>query len=134
MKIHLEYGRDGLDVDLPPEARATLIRKPAMDLPADPKGAIIAALDAPIGAGLEIAAGATSACILICDITRPVPNGLFLRPLIERLMAAGIPPEGITVLVATGLHRPNLGDELEEVLGDPWVQQNVRVENHEARD
>jgi nickel-dependent lactate racemase len=37
------------------------------------------------------------------------------------------------VLVATGLHRPNLGDELAELVGDPWVLENVRVENHDAR-
>jgi nickel-dependent lactate racemase len=75
-----------------------------------------------------------SACILICDITRPVPNHLFLRPLIEGMLAAGTPRERITVLVATGLHRPNEGAELEELLGDPWVLANARVENHFARD
>ena len=37
------------------------------------------------------------------------------------------------MLVATGLHRPNLGDELAEVVGDPWVLERVRVENHYAR-
>jgi len=36
--------------------------------------------------------------------------------------------------VATGLHRPNEGAELAEVVGDPWVQDTVRVENHFARD
>ena len=40
----------------------------------------------------------------------------------------------ITVLVATGLHRPNEGEELAEVVGDRWVLENVRVENHFARD
>jgi len=54
--------------------------------------------------------------------------------LIERLTAAGVPKCGITVLVATGLHRPNLEAELDELLGDPWVLENVRVENHYARD
>jgi nickel-dependent lactate racemase len=38
------------------------------------------------------------------------------------------------VLVATGLHRPNEGAELAEVVGDPWVFDNVKVENHHARD
>ena len=38
------------------------------------------------------------------------------------------------MLVATGLHRPNEGAELAEVVGDPWVLENVRVENHFARD
>ncbi|TIQ61903.1 MAG: DUF2088 domain-containing protein, partial [Mesorhizobium sp.] len=28
---------------------------------------------------------------------------------------------------------PNLGDELAELVGDRWVMQNVRIENHYAR-
>ena len=38
--------------------------------------------------------------------------------------------EQITVLIATGLHRPNEDKELEELIGDPWVLQNTKVENH----
>ena len=45
-----------------------------------------------------------------------------------------MPRDGITVLVATGLHRPNEGEELAEVVGDPWVLETVPVENHFARD
>jgi len=136
MRIELAYGREGLEVDLPAEAEATVIRKPPLVIPPDPDGVVAAALDAPIGSPplAEIAEGAQSACILICDFTRPVPNGLFLRPLAERLMAAGVPREGITVLVATGLHRPNEGEELAALVGDPWVLENLRVENHFARD
>ena len=80
----------------------------------------------------ELARGRRSACILICDITRPVPNGLFLRPMIETLVASGIPLARISILVATGLHRPNEGKELEELVGDPWVMANVSVANHFA--
>ncbi len=75
----------------------------------------------------ELARGKRSACILICDITRPVPNGLFLPPLIRTLLDAGVPRSGITVLVATGLHRPNEGPELAELVGDPWVLYVVPV-------
>ncbi len=53
--------------------------------------------------------------------------------MIETMVASGIPLERITVLVATGLHRPNEGEELAELVGDPWVLANVRVENHFAR-
>ena len=41
--------------------------------------------------------------------------------------------DSITVLVATGLHRPNEGDELRELVGDPWVLETVKVANHFAR-
>ncbi len=134
--VHILYGRSGLEVSLPPGARATVIgKRPLRKLP-DPAAAVRAALATPVNAPpySSLVAGRKSACILICDITRPVPNHLFLRPLIEGLMAAGMARERITVLVATGLHRPNEGEELAEVVGDPWVLDTVRVENHFARD
>ena len=135
-EVQLLYGREPLRVTLPEGCRPTLIEKPEMPIPEDPVALIKAAIDGPVGSpALEtLGADAQTACILVCDITRPVPNGLFLRPLIERLMAAGVPQGGITVLVATGLHRPNEGDELAELIGDPWVIENVSVVNHFARD
>jgi nickel-dependent lactate racemase len=134
--IGIRYGRDELAVRLPVGAEVTVIRKRPMHKLADPHAAVRDALARPIGAPpfAEVVRGRNSACILICDITRPVPNHLFLRPLIEGMLAAGMPRERITVLVATGLHRPNEGAELAEVVGDPWVFENVRVENHYARD
>ncbi|MDH3715819.1 MAG: lactate racemase domain-containing protein, partial [Gammaproteobacteria bacterium] len=134
--IELAYGKTGLQLTLPDNAQATVIRKRPLPVPDDAHAVIEQALACPIEAQpLEHAAGgAASACILICDITRPVPNHLFLRPLIERLVAAGLPAPAITVLVATGLHRPNIGDELRELVGDEWVLENVTVANHDARD
>lgn len=135
MRVELSYGRGTLPVALPPQANVTVIRKPAMPVLPDPAGAVEAALAAPVGSDRlqSLARGKSSACILICDITRPVPNGLLLPPLVRTLLAAGIPADRIVVLVATGLHRPNLGAELDELVGDPWVRETVRVENHYAR-
>ncbi|MCV9963272.1 nickel-dependent lactate racemase [Pararhizobium sp. BT-229] len=133
--IAISYGRGHLDLHLPEGARPTVIRKQPLPKIADPKAAVASALEAPINAAplSQLAKDRTSACILICDITRPVPNHLFLRPMIEAMLGAGIPHENISVLVATGLHRPNLGEELAELVGDPWVLETVRVENHFAR-
>jgi nickel-dependent lactate racemase len=133
--VQIAYGRGHLDVALPAGAEATIIRKVPLAKLADPAGAIDRALDAPVGSLPfdRLAEGRRSACILICDITRPVPNRLFLRPMIERLLAAGMAARDIVVVVATGLHRPNEGAELAELVGDPWVLDTVRVENHFAR-
>ncbi len=135
-RIALLYGRGELTTELPAGAAPVIVRKPALPKIADPQAAVAAALASPTGSPplAALAGGRGSACILICDITRPVPNRLFLRPMIETMVAAGIPLERISVLVATGLHRPNLGDELAELVGDPWVLERVRVENHYARD
>ncbi len=135
MRIPIHYGRGQIEVSIPRGTDVTIIRKPPMPIVARPGSAIESALDTPVGSPpLEtLAATASSACIAICDITRPVPNHLFLRPLIQRLMASGVPASRITVLVATGLHRPNEGAELAALVGDRWVMDNVCVANHFAR-
>jgi nickel-dependent lactate racemase len=133
--IEISFGKGHLPVHLPSDAHATVIRKNPLSKLKDPRAAIRQALERPVRARpfKALAQGRRSACILICDITRPVPNHLFLRPMIEDMLEAGIPRERICVLVATGLHRPNEGDELAELVGDPWVLSTVRVENHFAR-
>ncbi len=133
--VELQYGRGGLPVRFPPGCDLTVIRKPPMPAVGDPAAAVARAFAEPVDAAPlgRLASRGRTACILVCDITRPVPNGLFLRPMIETLLAAGVPRSGIVVLVATGLHRPNEGDELARVIGDGWVLDNVRVENHFAR-
>jgi nickel-dependent lactate racemase len=101
----------------------------------DPEGAIKAVFANPVNCKTlrEEAKGCRSCCILICDITRPVPNGLILPQLLNELIEAGMAPDAITVLVATGLHRPNEGDELRELVGSDWVLGTVTVANHFAR-
>jgi lactate racemase len=134
MRIRLDYGRTGLDVDLPDDrVVGPLAIRPAAPLP-DPESAIEAALARPIGTPplAEVARGRRNACVLVCDITRPVPNRLILHPLLRTLHEQGLRREDILILIATGLHRPNEGDELVELVG-PEVAANYRVENHHGK-
>jgi nickel-dependent lactate racemase len=100
----------------------------------DPQAAIARALEEPIGTRplAEIARGRRNACILVCDITRPVPNRLILPPMLRILEQQGMQRKDILILVATGLHRPNEGAELDEILG-PDIVANYRVENHHGK-
>src|SRR5580693_9529262 len=134
-RLELAYGRGVLPIHLPAGTMPTVIRKARLPTLPDALAAVRRAFDTPVASRSlsDLAKGRSSACILICDITRPVPNGLFLWPMIETMLESGIPIDRIVVLVATGLHRPNLGEELAEVIGDPWVMQKVRIENHYAR-
>jgi nickel-dependent lactate racemase len=133
--IDLLYGRGTLPVSPPAGCLPTVIEKRAVPVLAEPAAAVERALAESVGTPplREQARGKRTACILICDITRPVPNHLFLPPLIRTLLEAGVPRAGITVLVATGLHRPNHGAELAELVGDPRVLETVAVANHDAR-
>jgi nickel-dependent lactate racemase len=78
--------------------------------------------------------GKRSAAISVCDITRPVPNRFTLPAILRRLEAAGIPRSGITILIATGLHRPATDAEIREIVGPDIVSSGYRIENHYARE
>ena len=136
MIVELLYGRTGLPVRFDDDLDVTVVAKPSMPLIADGDFAVRQALAVPVACKPlgELAKGRRTACILICDVTRPVPNALLLRPLIETLLAAGMMPADISVVVATGLHRPNEGDELAALVGDPWVFEHAVVANHDAED
>jgi len=134
MHVRLEYGRSGLEVELPDDrVIRTLAYKNAAPLE-DPAASLAEVLQEPNGTPslAELARGRSSACIVICDITRPVPNELILQPLLETLEQAGLDRDQILILVATGLHRPNEGDELVELVGQSIVDQ-YRIENHHGQ-
>ena len=135
MQVTMHYGKTGLPLDLFDDWDVTVIRKKPMPILHDPVTALKETFEHPTGAKSlsELARGRRNACILICDITRPVPNGTILPTLIQLLVSSGMKPTDIRVLVATGLHRPNEGEELREVVGSDWVLETVKVENHFAR-
>ena len=136
MHVTLDYGRTGLPVSLPADRLVgpPLAIREAQPL-ANPEEALHEALANPIGTRplSELAKGKQTACVVVCDITRPVPNSLLLPPILKTLEAAGVPRSGITILVATGLHRPNEGDELVELVGAE-VASTYQCVNHHGKE
>ena len=136
MRVEILYGKAGLSVAIPPSIEVDIIRKPQMPLLSNPRKSVAAAFAQPIGSTslANLAREAKTACVLVCDITRPVPNHLFLEPLIQSLISNGLTLQNITILIATGLHRPNLDEELISVIGSRSLADRVRIENHFATD
>jgi len=135
MRVRLEYGREGLEVELPAGNVVKCLRCRPLEPLADPGAEVVCRLRQPTGTPplAEMARGRRDACVLVSDVTRPVPNAVILPPLLAELEAAGISREKILILVATGLHRPNLGDELAEMVGRE-VFQRYRIENHHGEE
>ena len=134
MKTWVAFGRNGLGLELPEGFRYQVLEARSAVPLADPAAAIEEALDHPIaGPPLQqLASGKRSAAISVCDITRPAPNRKVLPPLLARLEKAGMARERITILIATGLHRPATEAEIEEICGER-VAGKYRVVNHHAR-
>ena len=135
MNVNFAFGKTGLKLELP-EGFEYRVLEARSAVPLDnPAAAIAQALDAPTGRPplLEMARGKRTAAISVCDITRPAPNREVLPPVLARLEAAGIPREGITILIATGLHRPATEAEIREICGED-IAARYRVLNHHARE
>lgn len=130
-RVHLAYGDGKLGVEVPDKNLLSIAHMGNVDPLTEPLKTIQESLAAPIGtpALAEIAKGRSSACVVISDITRPVPNSLILPPILETIERAGVPRDKITILIATGIHRPNLGDELDELVGAE-IPKKYRVVNH----
>ncbi len=131
MKVEMRYGTGTLPMEIP-EVNVVGVLEIAESVPLpDENGAVREAIARPIASPplAELAGDRESACIVISDITRPVPNKVILPPLLEVLEQSGIPREKITILIATGIHRPNNTEELETMVGSD-IMETYRIVNH----
>jgi len=128
----LLFGEKTVDLRVP-QSTTLLEMKPLSGLD-NPEGAVYSALANPIESPplAELAKGRKNACVVISDFTRPVPNKIILPPLLKSLEQSGLEREQITILIATGMHRPNLGDELEYLVGRE-IMDNYHIVNHYCR-
>lgn len=133
--IRLAYGDDGIEVRIPPQADCRILRTRPCPALTDPVDSIRQAIEKPTGSPplAELAKGRNSACIVICDITRPIPNALLLGPILNTIEEAGVPRDAITILIATGIHRPNLGEELDRLVGAE-IAAGYNIVNHMSKD
>jgi len=135
MQIEIAYGKEGLTIEVPDRNLAKVLRMTEKPVITDPYSATVDKLNAPSGTLPleELARGKKTACIVINDITRPVPNTIIVPPIIEALEKAGIESHNITLLIATGIHRPNEGKELTALLGEE-LPKKYCVVNHMSLD
>lgn len=129
--IALQYGESLQKVRLPAPNFCEALRMREVASAEDPQATIKAALDAPIGCPPleDVVRGAQQVLILIDDLTRPTPAHLLVPPVLQRLDQAGVPREGITIMVATGTHRPLTPEEIARKVG-PDIVATYRCENH----
>jgi nickel-dependent lactate racemase len=132
MRVRLDYGSAGLEVDVPAD-RATVIQPAFRPALADPQAALTAALRKPLRRPplRDIVRPGMKIAISVCDITRAQPR----REMLEAMFAEmpEVAPDDVTILIATGTHRVNTPAEHEQMLG-PDIARRYRIVNHDSRD
>ena len=133
MKIDLPYGDSHITITVPDTAT---VLTPAPSSPViDADAAVLHALLDPIDSPplAKLVRAGQRACIVVSDVTRPVPNSTILPPMLDILERNGIARDDITVLVGTGLHRGSRDDERRRFLGD-HITDTYCIVDHDARD
>lgn len=131
MDVRLAYGRDGLSVTVPDDAVVVdPLDRPGLE---DERAAVLDGLRRPVASEplADLVRPGMRVAIVFPDMTRPMPNRTVLPPLLDELENAGVDASGVTLLCATGTHRPATRDELVELVGRDIVDR-YEVVNHVA--
>jgi nickel-dependent lactate racemase len=128
MRLEVPSGAGVVEFDVPGRNLAAVLSPAELEPAAEPRELIDEALETPIGIpSIELlATGRKSVVLLVDDQTRPTPAELLLPPLIERLGA----DKEITILLATGTHRPMTQEEIRGKLGS-GIAGSYPVVDHE---
>jgi nickel-dependent lactate racemase len=131
--LRLAYGKTGLDVRLPDGLRIDVIEPKHVEALANQAEAVRHALRHPVGSRplRELVKPSDTVGIVCNDITRATPYQTILPVLLSEL--GHVPDHAITLLIATGTHRPNTPDELRTMLGERIVDR-FRIVQNDAND
>jgi len=81
----------------------------------------------------QLARPESKVAIAVTDSTRQVPNHTILPSVIRELEESGVKDQNVTIVVATGMHRPSAEEEIRSNVGDE-VARRFKVVNHNAED
>ena len=132
MQVQLQYGHNGLCVDLPSGSVRVIEPRFLPGLP-DEAAAFQAAVRRPIASAplQDLITSSDSVALVVPDITRPFPSHRVLPWLFAEL--AHVPRENFTIHLGNGSHRRETDHEIAALLGVDIAAQ-CRVVNHNAHD
>ena len=135
MQMPLKIGKSEMLLNLPDEnLKQVILPNEVAPLP-NPLKTVEHALENPTGtpslADLLQSRRPDRIAIVVNDITRPTPYDIMLPPLLRTLEEAGVRPEQVTFVVATGIHRPHTDEENRRIFGADVVNR-YRFVNHDC--
>ncbi|MDD4775324.1 MAG: nickel-dependent lactate racemase [Syntrophomonas sp.] len=137
MKLELAYGKTHLPVEVDPQQLLAVLQPLPMPQAGEGTAMVVDALRQPLGTErLEAIINrkqARRAVIIVNDITRPTPYEAILPPLLAEIEAAGISSAAITLIIATGIHRPHTEADNKAVFGED-ICRTYHLVNHNPDD
>ena len=132
VRVQLQYGREGLEVDVP-SSQVSVLAPTYLDGLTDEAAGFREAVRHPLGSRplRETIEASDRVAVVIPDITRPLPTARLLPWLFEEL--SHVPAASFTLVNGTGSHRVQTRAELAGMVGED-VARRYRIVNHDAHD
>lgn len=134
-QIKLPYGNGVLPINIPEPFLGEVVSPHCVMAASDPEEVIQTALAKPIGTPPleQLVKKGQRVSVIIDDITRESPTCLMLPPLLERLLAAGVSRDDISIVIALGTHRPLTETEIIKKTGAA-IANEFEIVNIPSRD
>ena len=135
--MKLKYGKEEIRLSIEDKNIIKMLNLKKQKVLLNPENKLRELLKNPIGCPslkeLIFQKKASKILIIVNDITRPTTYEIILPPLLDALRQIGIKKENITFIIATGIHRGNSKEELENIFGKDLVS-NYKFVNHNSDD
>lgn len=133
MKLEIGFGTTPQIVELPDKNVDGILYPNEVTVATTGAEEVNRSLSHPIGTRSleEIVKGKERIVIVTSDITRPMPSHVVLPQLLERIYAAGVKPESITIVFALGSHRTQTEEEKLHLVGESVYRQVRCVDSSE---
>ena len=136
MKVQIPYKHTALQLEIPQENTPEVLYsgQHAKGSFKDGTALVEEALQAPIGSDTlaELSKGKQKVTIICSDHTRPVPSKHIIPPMLREIRK-GNPDAEITLLIATGMHRPTTREQLIDKFGEEIVEKE-KIYVHQSRE
>ncbi len=131
MKVDLPYGKDTLEADIPDGTPVDVVYPNVLEPEHSPEEYVRHALSYPMGTQSlsQLAEPGMSVAVAVDDNTRPCPTGEMLPHVVAELTGQGVSTDDITIIFATGTHRPVKHGEAEELLGADLANELTYLSN-----
>jgi nickel-dependent lactate racemase len=134
-RIEIDVGKEVIKFEIPDGFTYEILTPNEFPVVSDLKQEVKRALDFPISSRpiRQIVQPGNTVSLIINDNTRYVPQDIIVPEILDELVSAGIREEDITIVIATGTHRPNTREEIIEMIGEE-IPGRFRIINHSAYD
>lgn len=132
-QINLKYGKSSIPFEYD-ESRFEILGR-SDDSPPLSDAEINEKLERPVDSKPieEIVGPGETVLLVVPDATRQTASGQIVNLLVRRLIANGTAPFEISIIFATGIHRPVTDEEKRHIL-TPFIAQRIETLDHNPRD